>query len=254
MRQRATWVASLLLVLFVSADLGAQTEISPGTILPASLESSISSRKALPGKKVSVRIMQNVPVSGRAVIPAGAKVVGEIISVERASSGSGARVSLRFDTLVVRHRPQVRMSTHLRALASSIDVQSAQISIYGGDRGTPPTSETTVQVGGEVVYRGGGPVAHGSRRVGVPVPDGVLVRVSGDPTVGCGGEAYRGERVQALWVFSSDACGVFGYPHVEILHAGRTKPLGTVILETRSGDFIIHDGAGVLLGVDAVEK
>ena len=252
MRPRATWFASLLLALLVSADLFAQTEILPGTIFPVSLETSISSRKAVPGKKVSVRIMQNVPLSGRAVIPAGARIVGDIISVERA--GAGARVSMRFDTLVVRHRPQVHMSTHLRALASSIDVQSAQISIYGGDRGTPPTSETTVQVGGEVVYRGGGPVARGSHRVGVPVPDGVLVRVSGDPARGCGGEASGGEQLQALWVFSSDACGVFGYPHVEILHAGRTEPLGTITLEARSGDFTIHDGAGLLLRVDAVEK
>src|ERR1700690_1371709 len=205
MGPRAIGLASLLVVLMVSTNLYAQLEISPGTILPASLETSISSRKAVPGKKVSARIMQNVPLAGRTVIPAGARIIGEIISVERAASGAGARVSLRFDTLVVRHRQQVRMSTHLRALASSVDVQSAQLSIHGTDSGTSSSAETTRQVGGELVFRGGGPVARGSHRVGVPVPDGVMVRVSGDPTVGCAGEAYGGERLQALWVFSSDA-------------------------------------------------
>jgi hypothetical protein len=253
MRPRAIGFASLLLALLVSTDLFAQLEISPGTILPASLETSISSRKSRPGKKVSARIMQDVPLRGRTVIPAGAKIVGQIISVDPAGSGAGARVSLRFDTLVVRHQ-EVRISTHLRALASSVDVQSAQISIHGTDAGTPSNAETTRQVGGELVYRGGGPVARGSHRVGVPVPDGVMVRVSGDPSLGCAGEVPGGERLEALWVFSSDACGVFGYRHVEISHAGRTEPLGTITLATRSGDFTIHDGAGLLLRVDAIEK
>ena len=78
--------------------------------------------------------------------------------------------------------------------------------------------------------------------------------VSGDPSLGCAGEVAGSERLEALWVFSSDACGVFGYRHVEITHAGSTEPFGTVTLATRSGDFTIHDGAGLLLRVDAIEK
>jgi hypothetical protein len=253
MRPRAIAFAALLLALLVSTDLFAQMEIPLGTILPASLETSISSRKAVPGKKVSARIMQDVPLRGRTVIPAGAKIVGQILSVEPAVSGTGAQVSLRFDTLVVRHQ-EVRLLIHLRALASSVDVRTAQTSIHGTDSGTPSNAETTRQVGGELVYRGGGPVTRGSLRVGVPVPDGVLARVSGDLTIGCGGEVPGGERLEALWVFSSDACGVFGYRHVEITHAGSTEPLGTVTLATRSGNFTIHDGAGLLLRVDAVDK
>jgi hypothetical protein len=245
--------ALLFFALWISGGLFAQTTIPPGTILPVTLESSISSRKIQPGDKISARVMQDVPLPGRTKLPAGAKVTGRVVLVDPAGGGSGARVSFGFDTIVSR-RQQIPVTTNLRALASNLEVQSAQLSIYGSDRGTPSTAQTTVQVGGEVVYRGGGPVKNGSQTVGTPVLDGVLVRVAADPVRGCRGEFGEDHRLQALWVFSSDACGVYGYSHVIIAHAGRSDPAGLITLAAKSGNFIIRDGSGMLLRVDAVGK
>ncbi|MGA8142542.1 MAG: hypothetical protein WB987_01480 [Candidatus Acidiferrales bacterium] len=245
----ATKPAFLLFVLLLPLNLLAQSKIPAGTILPVSLERSISSRKSHVGEKISARVTQDVPLPGGDRIREGARVVGEIVSVGPSAGGAGARVSFRFNSLVL---PRLRLpiTTNLRALASPLEIDSAQLSIYGGDRGTPSSAWTTVQVGGEVVYRGGGPVVNGNRKVGEPVPDGVLVEVAADPAHGCRGGFGENSRPQALWLFSSDACGIYGYPRVTIVHSGRTDPTGVIVLASASGEINIRGASGLLLRVN----
>jgi hypothetical protein len=52
-----------------------------------------------------------------------------------------------------------------------------------------------------------------------------------------------------LWVFSSDACGLYDFSNVTLTHAGRTNPVGEITLESRKGDFNIPSGSGLLLRV-----
>ena len=201
--KRILWIS---LIMF-AADLFAQSAIPAGTILPVALKSSPNSRKVKAGQMITARVMQDVPLSPGSTIHAGAKVVGHVIDVRPANSASGMQMSFVFDTLMVSTR-RMPMTTDLRALASWMEVQDAQLPETGPDRGTSENAWTTDQIGGEVVYRGGGPVADGLRFVGVPTYGGVLVHVSGKPGTKCRGETEGNERLQALWVFSSSACGV----------------------------------------------
>jgi hypothetical protein len=52
-----------------------------------------------------------------------------------------------------------------------------------------------------------------------------------------------------LWVFSSDACGVYGFDHLHIAHAGRTAPAGVVSLVSDQGELKIPAGTGLLLRI-----
>ena len=71
-----------LLVPLLLCTLGfcAQDAVPPGTVLPAQLNSSLDSAKNKPGQVITARIMQDVPL-GAGKIPAGAKVIGRIVSV-----------------------------------------------------------------------------------------------------------------------------------------------------------------------------
>jgi len=135
-------------------------------------------------------------------------------------------------------------------LASMMAVEQAQLPETGPDRGTSENAWTTDQIGGEVVYRGGGPVANGLVSVGKPTTTGVLVHVSGKPGTNCRGEIEGNDRLQALWVFSSDACGVYDLSNLAIVHAGHTNPVGEITLASDKGEVNVRAGSGMLLRVN----
>jgi len=238
-----------IVVFLFAATLQAADSIPAGTVLPVMLNSTLSSGKNKPGQKISARVMQSVPLPDGRTIRAGASVQGRITSVTPASKGSGASVSVRFDTLKVAHQ-LIPITTNLRAIASLTEVEQAQIPVNGPDRGTPMEVWTTVQIGGDTVYRGGGPVESTLGIMGRPVPDGVLVRLASNPERGCRGAIGGDNALQALWVFSADACGAYSLPNLKIRHAGRTNPFGEIVLESKSGELKIGAGAGLLLRVN----
>jgi hypothetical protein len=126
-------------------------------------------------------------------------------------------------------------------------VKEAQLPESGPDRGTSQNAWTTDQIGGKVVYRGGGPVANGLRSVGEPATNGVVVHVSAKPGSKCRGEIEGNDRLQALWVFSSDACGVDDFRDPTIVQAGRSNPAGEITWASEKGDLNVRAGSGMLL-------
>jgi hypothetical protein len=244
-------VASLAFVIFgilaISSEALVRGSIPPGTVLPVALHRSLSTKRTLPGQLVKARIMQDVPLGENGSIPAGSYVQGKVIAVIPAASGSGGRITFEFDHLVM-SKSSVAVTISIRALASNLDVISAQIPQYD-DRGSSSRANTTHQVGGEIVYRGGGHVMSGGKVVGEPIyDDGVLGRVRENPEGDCEGAIEGNDRPQALWVFSTNACGAYGYRHIRIAHKGRTSPVGEITLAS-DRDINIRGGAGMLLRV-----
>jgi hypothetical protein len=235
----------VLLLAMSSFPFGSQ-EIPGGTILPVQLDSTLS-RQTLAGQALKATVMQDVPLTNGTRIPAGAKVLGEVTAVD--SSNSGLRISLKFDQLTV-DKTVLPILTNLRALASRLEIDGAQLPLVGSDRGTPANAYTTVQVGGnDVVYRGGGHVMSASDVVGEPVREGVLAHPRANLVRGCRGTAEGNVPVQAMWVFDSDACGVYGFDSLRIVSTGRSIPLGEITLVTARSDLKIRGGSGMLLRV-----
>jgi hypothetical protein len=222
-------------------------EIPAGTILSARLNQALSSKYSKPGQPISARIMQDVPLLNHNKIPAGAKLRGTILAVTNVPSAS---ISLRFDSLEW-HRQQIPLHTSLRALANFMEVQSAQTPETAPGFGDPFSWMNTRQIGGDEVYGVGGPVTDGSNnRVGHAVNGGVLVHVRAHPDSKCRGPLNaEDDRLQALWVFSSDACGVYGIDGLTIAHAGRSSPPGEITLTAGHRDVLVRNASAILLRV-----
>jgi hypothetical protein len=217
-------------------------EIPPGTALPVILSSTINSDKVQTGQAISATIAQAVPLLSGSKLRAGSRVNGQVIQVGRSADGSSF-VRIAFDRVTANGRT-FPMTTSLRAIASSREVQEAQLPKHGARRGDSPANWTTVQIGDDIVYRGGGHVMHGAEIVGDPVQDGVLAVLLAVPQPGCGSSSS--DRRLALWVFGSSACGVFGLGHLDISHAGNTAPIGEIVLRS-SKSVRVDRGSALLL-------
>lgn len=234
--------------LMLSSALFGQSSIPAGTILPVQLNSALKSEKIRPGQVVSARIMQDVPLPGGSKIKSGAKLRGHVTAVQPASSGSGAKVSLRFDSVAVGKR-RIPVTTNLRALANMMEVNEAQVPQTGPDRGTTEFDWNTIQIGGEAAYHGS-VITNGFRTVGRSVPPtGALVQLTG--TRGkCRANLDSNDRAQATWVFGSNACGLYGFSNLMLAHAGRTNPVGEIALTSDEGNVDVRAGSGMLVRVD----
>lgn len=224
----------------LAAPLVAQrADIPAGTILPVQLDTGLNTHKLTPGRAIRATVMQNVPGTP---IHRGAHVLGHVVSV------TPSVLALRFET-VVEHHQRFPIVANLRALASMLEVDEAQLPEGGADRALPPDQRTHIQIGGDVVYPDDGPVAQGLDIVGQPTPWGALGRVSANPP--CRAAVDGNQDPQALWLFSVNACGLYGYDDLTIDHFGRTDPIGTIRLSTKSGRINLRSGSGWLLRVQS---
>jgi hypothetical protein len=230
----------------------AQSTIPPGTILPVILRTSISPEHASQGQTVRGEIAQDVPLPDGSKIRKGSKIEGQIVEVASGGTGNGAKISIRFDK-VYTNGQALAMKTDLRALAGFMEVREAAEPTMGMGEGDVYNWATTTQIGGDSVFGVGGTVASAhdtSETVGKSlISGGVLDRVSPNESRNCRGAIDGNNNPQALWVFSSDACGTYGLSKVSIAHHGRTDPTGTFTLDLQSRKAKLQSGDAMLLRV-----
>ena len=220
--------------------------IRPGTILPIRLNSSLSSSKTQPGQIITARIMQDVPLADGGKIREGSKVIGHVVDVSTSSDANTEQISLQFDTLISSGQT-ISIRTNLRAVAGFVAVMEANT--FTGPASAPISTE---RVGGDVAYISGGTATTSDGAVvGKSVEDGVLDQVSAGSRQGreCRGVVDGNDSPQAMWVFSSDACGTYGLSQIRVAHVGRTQPVGVIVLVSEKGQLKLPRGAGMLLRV-----
>jgi len=226
--------------------------IPSGTILPVILKTTITPSSAKQGQIVRGEVAQEVPLPGGAKIRKGSKVEGKVVEIVPGTNGQAAKISIRFDKLYTEHQ-SVPITTNLRAIAGFMEVQDAFTPNQAIGEGDVPEWMTTTQIGGDSVFGSGGVVtsAHNADDVDGKslMSGGVLVELRPNKTGECRGSLDGNNGPQALWVFSSDACGTYGLSKVSISHAGRTEPVGTITFSVQDRKAKIQDGAGLLLRV-----
>lgn len=249
---RQCLAASAFLLLapafYAVARVQESLHIPPGTILPVSIKHTFSSDDSK-GHAIEARIMQDVPLSDHDKIPAGATLYGVVVSTTPSSANSGSKITFRFDKLEFHHQT-IPVVTSFRSMAPMVDVQTAQYADSPGDTGTPSGWSTTVQIGGDIRYGTGGAVKNLKKQtVGKGVPNGVLVHISNPPGSLCQGDFDNDNRLQALWVFSANSCGIYDLKGLTVVSTGRTEPLGEIALAKDKGELKIENSTAMLLRV-----
>ncbi len=213
-----------------ASPLHAQEQIPVGTVIPIVLDHALDSRSSKPGQRFVARVAQEVPLPDKRVIRVGSKVFGEVTDTENILGQ--AKLGLRFDRLEF-GKAQIAISAKLRALASSLDVNSAKVT-YAASEMNIRASATTTQIGGTtVVYRGGGVVENENGEViGTPVYGGVLAVVTNKPGSQCESIPVT-ETPQAVWLFSPEACGVYGFHDIRFENGIDSKS-GEIILRRKN--------------------
>jgi hypothetical protein len=230
-----------------------ENKIPRGTILPVVLRTSFELDRCKPGELLRGQIAQQVPLPNGATIRRGSQIEGRIVEVTPAGGGTAAKVAMQFDRLNVKGK-WIPVVTNLRAIAGFMTVIEAGVPDEAPAEGAPHDWLPTTQIGGDSVYGMWGPVMSwndASEVVGKSVGDGVLARPRSKEGAECRGELEGNENPQALWVFSTDACGVYGIEHLNIVHAGRTDPVGKIVLASETRNVKLKNGDGLLLRVNA---
>jgi hypothetical protein len=222
-------------------------QIPVGYILPAQLDRTLSVEDAHVGDVVRLRIMQEVPLPNRDRIPFRSIVKGSVVRVTRDEDEIGVELTVRFDA--VSHRKEnLPVATSLRAMASSIAVREAQAPGGAYDEAFPRWA-TTRQIGGDIRYGDGSSVRNfWNETVGQAVLGGVLGHLKANPVSGCEG-ADSADDPQALWLFSANACGIYGLKGVELIHNGESEPVGEITFHFKKGNMKLRAGTGMLLQV-----
>jgi hypothetical protein len=221
--------------------------IPDGTILPVRVDQEISPGKVKSGQTVTGRVKQNVPLPSGQSIPARAKVIGHVESVTSSPNGAGNRIRLRWDRLKIGGQ-ELEIRTQVRALASFMEVLDAETPVYSPGLGTPYNWAPTRLIGGGVKFGVGDVVTDtNSQVVGKGTQGGVLVHL--EATSDCPTTAADGDRLQALWVFSADACGVYGIPGVTIVRNPQEALSRDVVLDFSDPKSRVRSGSGMLLEV-----
>jgi hypothetical protein len=222
-------------------------QLPPGTLLPIMLDRTIESGKAKTGDQIEAKLMQEVSLPDGGKIKRLAKVVGHVVAAVPPAGGKNARITFQFDTIELDDRP-FPISTAVRAFASMQLV--AQVRNPVNTNAGPGTSVWDLnisQIGGQIAYNGAKIVkAPNGQVVGHVVEPGAILGVPmANPERGCAGSTNSTVE-QAFWVFSTNACGVYGDDQ-RVTMVGGTAGQTTF---ASAKNFSLRGGSGWLLQVN----
>jgi len=244
-------VLSLAAILLAMLPLHAAQPVQalpPGTLLPVMLNDTLDSNKSKPGQKINAKLKQDVILADGTTVKDGAELFGQVVSVSRSSGGVGARVVFVFDRIKMNGR-EYPISVGARAAASMMAIYQARQPMNSVAQDASSVWDyNTRQVGGDVVF-GRNDVRSGDGVVGMaPQPGWVVGIPRANPGAGC--PAPDNKNLQAFWLFSTSACGVYGDEDaaMEISRTPEDNDKGQITL-TAPKHVLLRNGSGLLLTV-----
>ena len=213
------------------------------------LDNTFDSDKSKPGEEITAKLRQDVPLPDGGKIKRESKLVGHVVAVTPASADKPYEITVEFNRIAVNKRP-VRISVGLRAYATmELVAQSRQPANANSGNGTSIWDLNMSQVGGQIAYNGQKVVKWKDQVVGrIPQPGAVLAVPMANPQFGCAGPGAN-KSDQAFWVFSTNACGIYGNEDMTLASGmGGTSP-GRIVFKSPK-KITVRGGSGWLLQVN----
>lgn len=161
----------------------ATADLPAGTELHVRLDQRVSSADARREDRVEATVSQSVRLSNSIVVPAGSRVRGVVLDVEKAERPQrGGRLSLAFDTLILPDGTRVDMRSHVVSLSEGIDKSTTGRraglgAVLGGVLGAVLDGKQGALIGVLVGATGG---VAASRGEDVVLPEGTLLTLRVD--------------------------------------------------------------------------
>ena len=241
-------LSAILLLCLAGSCLWGQ-KITAGTLLPAMLDGTLDSEKSKPGEAISAKLRQDVPLPGKGKIKRESKILGHVVAVSPASDGNPYQITVQFEQIEV-NKSVVNTSVGLRAYATmELVAQSRQPANANSGTGTSVWDLNLSQVGGQIAYSGQKVVKGNGQVVGrIPQPGAVLAVPMANPEFGCAGPGAN-QSEQAFWVFSTNACGIYGDDDMKLVSGIGGAISGQVVFKSPK-KIMLRGGSGWLLQVN----
>ncbi len=221
-------------------------QIPSGTLLPVMLDNTIDSDKSKPGQQISAKLRQEVPLPDGGKIKRDTKVLGHVVSASPPVGNNLAQLTVQFDKIEIDKR-LVRISVGLRAFASmELVAQAREPANANSGNGTSAWDLNLSQVGGQIAFTGKKIVKYKGQVVGrIPEPGAVLAVPMANPEGGCSGRGSNTAE-QAFWVFSTNACGIYGDEDMTMVSGIGGATPGQIVFKSPKR-FTLSGGSGWLL-------
>jgi hypothetical protein len=207
----------------MQSESGAAT-LPGGTALNAQLNSSVDSKKAKVGDKVEAQTTEEIKYAGKAILPRGAKLEGQVTeATARAKGDSGSTLAIQFDKAIPKKGEEIPLSVAILAIAAP------QGDFSGGASG--PGNEP--RSGGSAPTANGSPM--GSSHTPTATPGTPNYPGAADGTMGSNGAAQ----------LTAKSRGVYGLSDLKLMMASSSASQGTIIVS--SGKNVHLDGGTRLL-------
>jgi len=215
---------AVLSLIFCSCAAAAQSpqpvsSLPAGTAIPVHFPHALDAANLKVGDAVVAKTDQTILGPSGLRIPRGSQLTGTVMEVQpQASSSDHSELAIKFDSLHVRDRA-IPVRVALRALASFVDSYGTRSPVV--DNGTPDGSVYR-QVGGDYFYQGDVVYSNEWDEVGKATHDGVVVKLEGRDLANSRNHVFceSTDTVQAVGVFASGACGVYGFTDITVAASG----------------------------------
>ena len=117
-----------------SENTGGAASLAGGTILNATLNSSVDSKKAKPGEQITAHTTEAVKSSdGRTILPNGTKLIGHVTQASARGNGQEqAMLAIQFDKAVLKDKQELPLNVVIQAIAAPAQQAPSSAFASGG--------------------------------------------------------------------------------------------------------------------------